>query len=97
MGRWIPDRVGLLGCKQEDAAYITKRVLEGAKGMFLWARLMVEHLLQQATLNEIFSALDDLPNGLESLYDRLLEQLYTLPPARFNVVQNLLQWTLFAI
>lgn len=94
--RWIPSQVGMLGCEQKEAALITQRMTDGAKGMFLWAQLMMKHLLQQATLNDILSALDEMPDGMECLYDRLLQRFHSLPLARFKVAQRLLQWTFSA-
>ena len=94
--RWIRHQVEMLGCEQREATFMIQQLIKGAKGMFLWAQLMMRHVRQQATLNDMMSALGDLPVGLEGLYDRLLQRIYSLPPARLKVAQHLLQWTFSA-
>ena len=96
MERWIRHQVGMLGCGQREATFMIQQLIKGARGMFLWAQLMMQHIRQQATLNDMMSALDDLPVGLEGLYDRLLQRIYSLPAARLKVAQRLLQWTFSA-
>ena len=73
-----------------------QQLIKGARGMFLWPQLMMRHVRQQATLNDMMSALDDLPIGLEGLYDRLLQRICSLSAARLKVAQHLLQWTFSA-
>jgi hypothetical protein len=64
-----------------------------ARGMFLWAKLTIEYLSQQATLEDTIEALKDLPEGLESLYERLIRRLQTLPQNRYKLACKLIQWT----
>ena len=96
MERWIRHQVEVLGCGQREATFMIQQLIKGARGMFLWAQLMMRHLRQQATLDDMISALHDLPVGLKGLYDCLLQRIYSLPAARLKVAQHLLQWTFSA-
>lgn len=50
-----------------------------AGGMFLWAKLMIDHLGRSANRDEAFKRLEDVPQGLEMAYiiilSRLVDQL----------------------
>lgn len=50
---------------------ITSQILERARGNFLWVHLAVQKINQCYTKVEVNDALDDLPEGMEALYDRM--------------------------
>jgi ankyrin repeat protein len=63
-----------------------------ADGMFLWVKLTIEYLSQQATLEDTVEALKDLPKDLEALYERLVRRLQELPQSRYKLACKLIQW-----
>ena len=56
-------------------AQIVVRLLDGTKGVFLWARLMLEHLSNILTFADIAEALAQAPHGLENMYGRTSEDM----------------------
>ncbi len=46
-----------------------------AGGMFLWAKLMIDHLSRPANRDEAFKRLEDVPQGLEMAYIIILTRL----------------------
>ena len=68
---------------------IFQRLADGARGMFLWVRLMVEHLAAQMTPNRIVSALKDLPQDLTGVYGRILNDV---PISQRFSAHRILQW-----
>ncbi|PMD63001.1 ankyrin [Hyaloscypha bicolor E] len=64
-----------------------------ANGMFLWVKLTIEYLSQQATLEDTIEALKNLPKDLEALYERLVRRLQELPQSRYKLACKLIQWT----
>ncbi|KAJ0122036.1 hypothetical protein J7T55_002547 [Diaporthe amygdali] len=50
---------------------IEQKIVEKSQKNFLWARLAVENVNQCHTLEDIDSALEQLPEGMEALYDRM--------------------------
>jgi ATP:corrinoid adenosyltransferase len=46
-----------------------------AGGMFLWAKLMIDHLSRSANRDEAFNRLEDVPQGLEMAYIIILSRL----------------------
>lgn len=91
--RYICKRVQELRLDIKTAEKVANVLVAGAQGMFLWAQLITEYLSQQVTLNDTLMALEDLPDGLEALYDRLSRRIKSLPPSRFKIALKLLQWT----
>ncbi|KAE8452345.1 hypothetical protein EG329_001045 [Mollisiaceae sp. DMI_Dod_QoI] len=68
-------------------------LIDKAKGMFLWVKLTIEYLSQQATFQDILAALNELPSGLEFMYERLLKRIDSLPPNQRLMACKILQWT----
>ncbi|KAJ5740559.1 hypothetical protein N7493_000431 [Penicillium malachiteum] len=50
---------------------IVQRIIEGSQNNFLWVRLAVEKLNACYTLNDVERVLQELPSGMEALYDRM--------------------------
>ncbi|KAI0835352.1 hypothetical protein F5Y06DRAFT_138814 [Hypoxylon sp. FL0890] len=50
---------------------IVKRVVEGSQNNFLWVRLAVDKLNMCHRLADVEAALQELPTGMEALYDRM--------------------------
>ncbi|KAI0433014.1 NACHT and WD domain protein [Xylaria sp. FL1042] len=54
---------------------ITTRILEGAQNNFLWVRLAVEKLNACHRLADVELALQQLPEGMEALYGRMVSSI----------------------
>ncbi|KAK7697346.1 hypothetical protein SLS64_013644 [Diaporthe eres] len=58
-------------CGNEFKERIEKQIVEKSQNNFLWARLAVENVNQCHTLDDIDAALQQLPEGMDALYDRM--------------------------
>jgi hypothetical protein len=62
-----------------------------AGGMFLWAKLMIDHLGRSANRDEAFKRLEDVPQGLEMAYIIILSRLVDQLDSRdLSFVKNIL-------
>jgi ankyrin repeat protein len=52
---------------------LESKLTVGAQGIFLWAGFAVTDLRKQTEKREVFKALEELPSGLNPLYDRMLD------------------------
>ena len=84
---WFPD----VGTELLDR--IKTRLQEKAKGMFLWVRLVVAMLKDQATEDDLEGAVEQLPDGLEEAYGRILSRLKHLSPSQQDRAYRILFWT----
>ena len=86
---------------QEDFEYLTLKpevlgnvfqtLSDGAHGMFLWVKLMIDRLKECATVTKIKHALDNLSDGLDKMYEDVLQQTEDKETAK-----ELLQWITYA-
>ena len=60
--------------------------------MFLWVRLMVDHLRSHITEGQLESFLSDLPTGLDNAYKRILQRLSTEPLPLRQAAARFLRW-----
>jgi hypothetical protein len=68
-----------------------------AGGMFLWAKLMIDHLSRSANKDEALKRLEDLPRGLERAYVLILSRLVSdLDPRDLEFVKKILEITTIA-
>lgn len=54
---------------------VSERLREGAKGMFLWVRLVISMLRHQESELAFEGSIEKLPDGLEQAYGRILESI----------------------
>ncbi|KAL9609331.1 MAG: hypothetical protein Q9167_005897 [Letrouitia subvulpina] len=71
---------------------IVSSLSENANGMFLWVRLMVDHLKSHVTQGELESFLSDLPAGLDNAYKRILQRLSAEPSQLRHTAIRFLRW-----
>ena len=71
---------------------VAERLHGKAKGMFLWVRLVTAMLIQQISETELEQAVDELPDGLEEAYGRILFQINSLGSKYKDRVFNILFW-----
>lgn len=63
-----------------------------AEGMFLWVRLVLDFLLEPATLeSDVEDALEDMPADLNGFYDKILEKMKA-NPSRWKIAKKALRW-----
>ena len=83
-------------CDLED---LTDRLVRGADGMFLWARLMVSHLSSPALT--LWQRLDDIaeinmPEGLDAMYSRIISLIMNNTQASKGLAKRVITWLLYA-
>lgn len=88
-------KLGLDDSKLEEN--VAQRLDEGAYGMFLWVRSMIEQLSQQTTHEDVEEALQDLPDGLNETYGRILLRIQDEKKSRRATAEKILQWVVCAI
>ena len=74
---------------------ITKELSSGADGMFLWVRLMLEHLNRQRSIAGIEKALTQLPKGLDAIYGRILDDIIEADD-NVEIAHRIFQWIICA-
>ncbi|KAK7216164.1 hypothetical protein V2G26_004167 [Clonostachys chloroleuca] len=95
--RYITDRVGHLaqikGITNKPLHRQIENVFLGrAQDTFLWVSFMTHDLLPK-TVVQIEAALDQLPTGLDAVYDRILRQV---DPEKAETISKLLGWVALA-
>ncbi|KAH8800405.1 hypothetical protein F5884DRAFT_863111 [Xylogone sp. PMI_703] len=79
--------------------HIVKLVCEGADGMFLFARLVLENLHAQENLESVYNELhpDTFPNGFDQAYARIVNKILRNPnPVQRQTARKLLGWITFS-
>ncbi|KAG4432894.1 hypothetical protein IFR05_011612 [Cadophora sp. M221] len=77
---------------------IVSTIILKIKGMFLMARLYLDTLTTKTTRRKIKSALDNLPEGLDSIYDELMERIKLQNPRdHADLAIRVLGWIFFAV
>ena len=71
---------------------IRKSLITGSGGVFLWVSFMIQDLRGKEP-SEVVDCLNDLPEGLYEIYERILNQI---KPRHRNQVKALLTWVVFA-
>lgn len=67
-----------------------------AEGMFLWVRLVLDFLLDDATLEgDIEDALASIPSDLNGFYGRIVENMKA-QSSRWRITQRALHWIVYA-
>ena len=89
---FLADGVGRLGWNERISNNIQKRLADGAKGMFLWAKLMLQHIREQVTLDDLEAALRRLPDGISGVYAQIISKIACLPASKARTAAGILQW-----
>lgn len=73
--------------------YVIKQIARRAEGSFLWTRLALDSLWESwHTQADIESALNNVPNELQSLYERMLDSVKGQPPRLREIAFRVLNW-----
>lgn len=67
-------------------------IVSKARGMFLLARLYIESLTRLITLRKVKAALTTLPEGLENMYNDVLERLQVQDTELASLAMDVLRW-----
>lgn len=83
-----------------DLSELVKRLVIGADGMFLWARLMINHLespalTPKARLRVVLDVV--LPEGLEGMYNRILRLIYRGSRVEQDLARRVFLWLAYAL
>ena len=83
-----------------DLSDLVKRLVIGADGMFLWARLMINYLESPAhtpktRLGVVLDVI--LPEGLENMYDRILQLIYRGNRVEQDLARRVFLWLAYAL
>ncbi|KAL1639578.1 hypothetical protein SLS58_007777 [Diplodia intermedia] len=89
--RLSQSRLGFFRSKDYQSCLVTK-VVDKSNGQFLWVKLVVESLLKATFHWELKEIMNDLPQGLDKAYSRVLKRLSLEPPRRQDAAVRLLQW-----
>ena len=73
-----------------------RKKLGDSEGMFLWVRLMLEHIRDQITVDGVIQCLDELPRSLSERYDRIIADVNILPDAQRLLAHRIFFWVLVA-
>ncbi|KAI2637963.1 hypothetical protein GGS26DRAFT_435333 [Hypomontagnella submonticulosa] len=83
-----------------DLERLTARLIHGADGMFLWARLMINYLRSPffITASERLDAIMEinLPEGLEKMYYRIFSLIYESGQRGRELAVRVLAWTSYS-
>lgn len=84
--------------EDEDRALLTsvsETLLSKSGGMFLWVQLVRNALKSCQTTGDVEEILEGLPEGLDAVYERVLERLNSLPDTQKKRAIQILRWALF--
>lgn len=73
-----------------DRLKIASMIKQGASGMILWAKLVLEEMTRKKTLPQMLKCLEDAPNELTKLYKKLYDGLEPTNPDTKTVLHWLL-------
>ncbi|KAK4150207.1 hypothetical protein C8A00DRAFT_37212, partial [Chaetomidium leptoderma] len=92
---YIHDAMGSLFHDDGLKDRICNKILSKAQGSFLWVRLATEELQDHChTLDAIDKALDALPEGMESFYDRMIQTIANQKETPRDLASRILTWAL---
>ncbi|KAJ2996646.1 hypothetical protein NUW58_g904 [Xylaria curta] len=97
--KWIAELESNYADKQmcNVARICVQRVIEKSEGMILYTRLVLQAMRDQGTLVGIEAELENLPDGLDAAYARIISRITQKLSSRLrSVVSKLLQWIMCA-
>lgn len=69
------DLIRQFGFDDASSKVLESKLAVGAQGIFLWAGFAVTDLRKQTEKRWVFKALEELPSGLDPLYNRMLDSI----------------------
>ena len=90
---YLDDKVKGLPGDDDLKMEISSKLSAGAKGMFLWVVLMIEDLSSSFDTEELEESLENLPDGLDVIYARVLDRINSFKKeSQKQKARVLLQW-----
>ncbi|KAK4155617.1 hypothetical protein C8A00DRAFT_41803 [Chaetomidium leptoderma] len=77
---------------EESRLVLERRIIEKSKGSFLWTLLVLDELSTAFSEGEIKRVLDEVPRGMEPLYQRTLDTM-ALATRGKSLAKAILTWT----
>lgn len=77
IGAYIRDNKTMLPVEGEESDSLIDRIVTKSRGIFLWAKLALEELEKVYSDESVDDILDELPEGMVSIYTRILEMMAT--------------------
>ncbi len=81
---------------EDDRADLVHKILQKSKGSFLWAVLVLNEMSSAFGEEEIKQVLDDVPRGMEPLYQRTLELMSQATRGK-TLAKSILTWAACSI
>lgn len=75
---------------------VVNQVCSKAKGMFLWAKMVMDDLVLATSPTHLSTILDQCPPGLYAIYEHFLYGLVAQSPERQNLTRDIIQWVICA-
>ena len=79
----------------EDRDRLLTQILNRSNGNFLWTYLVLQELADTLSVEQAYEVLDTVPDGMNGLYQRILEALMNNKKNR-GIVKAILKWTVCA-
>ncbi|KAJ5963671.1 Aldehyde dehydrogenase C-terminal [Penicillium vulpinum] len=73
---------------------IIRVILDKCENMFLWAALQVKQMVKCNTVESIHYALENLPKGLDEMYNQIHLKIHTRFPPERAIAERTLKWVL---
>ena len=76
---------------------LSQRIVNRCGGMFLWVKMLEEHLRSWKNKKQLEAAIDQAPTALDHIYDRNWMRISHLPDRDQLRAISILRWTAFAL
>ncbi|KAH6676757.1 hypothetical protein B0J14DRAFT_360351 [Halenospora varia] len=76
---------------------LAQRIVDRSKGMFLWVKMLEEHLRSGKNKKQLEETIDQAPTELDRLYDRNWMKISHLPDKDNLRALSILRWAAFAL
>ena len=94
---YVTDEIQYMRGNSDLRKTVVDQIVERAEGSFLWVHLAVEEIMQCHGEDDIKRALEELPSGMESMYQRMEATITHLARASDKALARLiLAWTLYS-
>ncbi|KAI1295904.1 hypothetical protein F5Y03DRAFT_399068 [Xylaria venustula] len=96
IGAYIRDNAAMLPVDKEESGPLIDRIVQKSRGIFLWARFALEGLEQVYSDENVDDVLDEMPEGMTSVYSRILEMMAT-NTREFKLTKAILTWVICGV
>ncbi|ORY00158.1 hypothetical protein BCR34DRAFT_606363 [Clohesyomyces aquaticus] len=91
------DNLKELDPSAELSSQLRCMLIEKANGMFLWVRLVLDHLEEVYSPEDLRDAITNLPSDLTDLYNRILQRICNpREPHKYERARRILKWVSFS-